>query len=180
MKKILKKFIVLNLLIMSLFIGIKPVNATDIMPYSGGLVSTSTQVTSCTLKEKKWVYTDLVDDWAYTSKYIVSKKVTKSSSTTLSIGINAQIKEDLSANYNVSYGITVSTENSIGREIPADKTKYSKLRHKVLMKTYNVKVKLSSKYYDTSLGYYTIDTNYTGTITVPIKGESYIEVYYKK
>ena len=53
MKKILKKFIFLNLLIMSLFIGIKPVNATDIMPYSGGLVSTSTQVTSCTLKERR-------------------------------------------------------------------------------------------------------------------------------
>lgn len=52
-EKILKKFIVLNLLIMSLFIGIKSINAIDIMPCSGGLVLISTQVTSCTPKERR-------------------------------------------------------------------------------------------------------------------------------
>lgn len=38
---------------------------------------------------------------------------------------------------------------------------------------------ITSKYYDTLLGYYTLSNDYSGVVTVPNKDESYIEVYYK-
>lgn len=105
--------------------------------------------------------------------------MTVSTSCTISCGLTASAQKELSAKMGITYGISVSTSSSIGRTIPADSSRNSKLWHKVQMKEFDVTVTITSKYYDTSLGYYTLSNNYSGVVTVPNKNESYIEVYYK-
>ncbi len=177
--RILKRAIVIVLSLLMVCINVVHVDAKAISPRSGGLVSSSQTVKSCKLKRTYWKYTDLVDDWAKTSQYTVKKNVTVSTSCTISCGLTASAQKELSAKMGITYGISVSTSSSIGRTIPADSSRNSKLRHKVQMKEFDVTVTITSKYYDTSLGYYTLSNNYSGVVTVPNKNESYIEVYYK-
>ncbi len=44
---------------------------------------------------------------------------------------------------------------------------------------YNISVTITSTYYDTAIGYYTLQNTYTGTIDVPDEDETYIYVYYQ-
>lgn len=179
MKHIIRKTIAVFSICFLVLTQIVPIQAAEITPYSGGVVSTTTSVTKCTLSSTYWTYTDLVDAWGKCSNYTVSRVITKSSSSTINAGIVYQATDELSLKMGIEYGTTVSTSASIGRTFPADASRNSKLRYRVQMKKFNVTIRVVSKYYDTSLGYYTRTNDYNGTVTVPNKAQAYIEVYYQ-
>lgn len=134
----------------------------------GGSVGTKYTIESFSKLSDTWEYRWLTKDWAKLSAYNVETTVSVASSTTLSCGMTAQIKDSLKANYNVSYGVTVSSGPSVGMTIPADK-----------IKNYHVKVKAVATTYDTATGYKTATYHYSGNIHIPDKSETYIYVYYK-
>ena len=187
--KVLKKMFLILIGIMIIMSDLVIVNALDnnidsksdnSQQRSGGLISSSYEIIYCNLVSTTTDKTYLTSSWSKASSYTVNSTVTKSSSTTLSIGINSTLKDKLKSNYNISYGTSVSTSSSIGTILPADSTRNSKLVYSVQMKKYNIKVRITSKYYDTSpQGYYTLSNDYTGTISVPNKNETYIKVEYK-
>lgn len=179
MKKIIKKILVLTsamFLVMSNLIG---VNAQEIKPRSGGIVSTSQSIKSCGSVSTFWRYIDLVETWGKRSNYTVQKSTQISTSSTISVALTANASEQLSAKMGITYGSSVSTSASIGMDFPANSSKYSKLRYRVQMKQCNVTVTITSRYYDTSIGYYTLSNDYSGVVTVPNKSQAYIEVYYQ-
>lgn len=191
MKNILERISIMLFVMAIIFSGIVNVEAKDnikdqenieqkaITTRSGGFVKSVHSVQSCTLDNTKMQYTDLVDDWAETSSYTVTKTVTTTSTTTLSIALDTTIREALKAKFGITYGVSVSTSGSIGRVIQADASRDSKLRHEVQVKTYNIVVRFVDTYYDTSLGYYDRIYTYSGKISIPNKDETYIRVYYK-
>lgn len=161
--------------------SIKIVDASDELatPKSGGFVSREILVNSVSRAGSYWYYKDLTQFWGKNSKYIVEETVTVESSNTLSMGVIFEIEEALNIQYGVTYGTTVSNSSKIGREFPADSSKDSKLRFKVLMDKFNVSVTYVDTYYEVGMGYYDVKNNYSGTVSIPNKDEAYIEVYYK-
>lgn len=181
MKGITKKILTIGLIGLLSLANVVTVNAADVNSpaRSGGAIKTSFDVTKCTLISTTWNYTDLVSAWAKCSSYTVKKTVTKGTTTTVTASVAASAAEQLTAKMGITYGTSVSTATSIGRVLPANASRNSKLRYKVQMKKFNVTIRMSTLYYDTSAGYYTTSYDYSGTITVPNKNQTYIEVYYQ-
>lgn len=179
-KKLIKRLVTITLVSLLAVANINNIKAKEITPRSGGLVKTTYTLKSCTQNGKAWYNdTDLVDAWAKCSSYEVKKTVTKGTTTTLNTELVLKVKKDLSAKMGISYGTSVSTSSSIGRILPADASRDSKLRYRVQIKKFNVTITVASQYYDTATGYYTLKNDFTGTVTVPNKNETYIQVYYK-
>ncbi len=152
---------------------------SDNIQRSGGYISSDVELITSYEKGSYWKYTYLTDSWAPASSYTVSKNISVSSSSTLSSSLTYAISDDLKANFGITYGTTVSTSSSIGTHIPADSNRESRLRHKVRVKRYYVKVRITSTYYDTSRGYYTLSNIYSGYVTVPDRNSSTIYVQYR-
>ncbi len=116
--------------------NIAEVNAMQVQPMSGGLISTSADVNYCNLSYSYWEYEWLTENWVKASQYTVTTSVTVESSTTLSATVSTIMKPDLSASFGITYGTSVSTSSEIGTEIPADSSRNSKLRFKALVRHY--------------------------------------------
>lgn len=148
-------------------------------PKSGGFVSREYVVNQLYKNETYWDYTYLTNAWAYASSYTVTSSTSTTSTSTFSVEIEAKLKENIKSTFGYNYANSVSTAESIGITIPADSTRQSKLRYEVKMQRFYSKVIVRDKYYDTSIGYYYVETPYTGNIDMPIVNETYINVYYK-
>lgn len=148
-------------------------------PRSGGFVSREYVINRLSNQGSYWYYEYITPTWLKTPEYTISVSVSKGSETQFNSIINAKLSERIEAQFGFTYGTSVDTQYMVGAKLEADKTKYSKLRFRALIQKFYAEVQVVDTYYDTSIGYYTYESDFDGYIEIPIEDEAYIDVYYQ-